>query len=69
MNKNDYKKVQDTRRKTLRPLPARELCKYRALICHGLKRGGHTIPEIRQIMNLTPDRVRGYLAKAERILG
>ena len=65
----DYKKVQATRRKTLFPLASRDLCKYRALICHGLKRGGHSIYEIRQIMSLTPDKVRNYLAKAERLIG
>jgi DNA-binding CsgD family transcriptional regulator len=64
----NHKKVQATRRRTLFPLSSRDLCKYRSLICYGLKRGGHSIAEIRQIMSLTPDRVRGYLAKANRIL-
>lgn len=66
--KPDYKQIQPARRKTLFPLSSQDVCYWRAMTCHYLKSMGGSNAGIRQVMNLTPDKVRGYLAKAERIL-
>lgn len=59
-------KRQRTRRKTLFPLPAKEVCKQRSIhagILHGL---GYSVYAIRQIMNLSPEQVRNYIAKSKQ---
>ena len=63
----DYKQVQATRRRTLFPLAAADVCRWRAHLCTQLQTEGFSIAEIRQVMNTTPENVRRYLAKAKRL--
>ena len=54
------------KRATRDPLPPGDVCFYRTQWAGALRRAGLTFRAIRQVMNITPDRARTYVAKANR---
>jgi hypothetical protein len=61
--KRKHKKIQAARRRTLFPLLPAEVCEQRMRIAGLLRRSGMKIYAIRQVMNLSPEQVRRYIAK------
>ena len=60
--------AQAKRRKTLFPMPGRDLHFAKACAALRLDALGYTAREIRQIMNLSgPDQARGLVAKGRRL--